>query len=262
MRFLRKTKSEEQQPSKSNQVVKPPEKIIKQPSSIAVPPPDQKTTFGEDEKQSAGLFNRFQKKTPETERAKKGSKIKTIIGKTVAVNGEISGGEEVLVEGKVEGDIYILSKLSIGISGSVKGKIEAQEIRVAGKSNGEIKATNKIEVAATGDVDGQINTPRLIVLEGAALKGKISTSKSSSIREKERLKNLDIKVAEKVPEKIPEKVPEKVSEKKAEPVPSSNDASKNDVEPVPKMTKDQASEPPLFSKIKEIETKKPLKNKK
>lgn len=178
MSFFKKSKAEEKREPKSD--VKPPdEKVPPLPEKkSAVPPPPQVTSSKEDKlkSQGRGFLNRFQGSASDQENPLM-QQFSTRIGKTVTVTGEISGGEDVLVEGKVNGDIFIMSKLSIGISGAVNGKIEAQEVRISGKSTGEILARQKLDIASTGDVDGQLKTPRIIVEEGARLKSKIETSK-------------------------------------------------------------------------------------
>jgi len=200
MSFFRKSKPDEQPQPKPEKTVGKPMEIKGKPERrvISTDKPQMHPPLKTDEKsQSARLFNRFQKKEKAAEKSYDGEK--TVIGKTVAVIGEISGGEEVFVEGRVEGDIYILSKLNIGISGFVAGRIEAQEVRILGKIKGEIKASNRIEIAMTGDVIGMMKTPRIIVSEGASMKGKINTKKPPILTDKKELPIPETKV--KQPEK-------------------------------------------------------------
>jgi cytoskeletal protein CcmA (bactofilin family) len=95
----------------------------------------------------------------------------TIIGKTVTVKGEIIGSEQLVVEGTVEGRISIETSVLIREGGLVKANVDANMINVAGGVIGNIVVKDKIEIVSGGYVLGDIRTPRLIVNDGASVKG-------------------------------------------------------------------------------------------
>jgi cytoskeletal protein CcmA (bactofilin family) len=97
----------------------------------------------------------------------------TIIGKTVTVKGEILGSEQLVVEGTVEGRISIETTVLIREGGLVKADVDANNINIAGGVVGNIVVKDKIEIVSGGYVLGDIRTPRLIVNDGASVKGTI-----------------------------------------------------------------------------------------
>ena len=97
----------------------------------------------------------------------------TIIGKTVTIKGEILGSEQLVVEGRVEGRIMIDTTVLIRESGLVKADVDANDINIAGGVVGIIAVKDKIEIVSGGYVLGDIRTPRLIINDGASVKGTI-----------------------------------------------------------------------------------------
>ncbi|NBR71498.1 MAG: polymer-forming cytoskeletal protein [Verrucomicrobia bacterium] len=97
----------------------------------------------------------------------------TIIGKTVTVKGEILGTEQLVVEGTVEGRIMIETSVFIREGGLVKADVDANIINVAGGVVGNISVKDKIEIVSGGYVLGDIRAPRLIINDGASVKGTI-----------------------------------------------------------------------------------------
>jgi cytoskeletal protein CcmA (bactofilin family) len=97
----------------------------------------------------------------------------TIIGKTVTVKGEILGSEQLVAEGTVEGRITIETTVLIREGGLVKADVDANNINIAGGVVGNIVVKDKIEIVSGGYVLGDIRTPRLIVNDGASVKGTI-----------------------------------------------------------------------------------------
>ena len=94
-----------------------------------------------------------------------------VIGPKTVVKGEISGEEDVIVEGSVEGQIKISRDLRIGPNGVVKATIEAQSIVVSGEVHGDCTAATKVEIQSTGRLVGNIRAPRIMIAEGAVFRG-------------------------------------------------------------------------------------------
>src|SRR5205814_2426088 len=96
------------------------------------------------------------------------------IGKSVVIKGELSGSEDLYVDGQVEGSISLKSNsLTVGPNGSVKASVAAKGVVVQGKLEGNIQASDRVELRKSAVVTGDIATQRISIEEGAYLKGKI-----------------------------------------------------------------------------------------
>jgi len=96
------------------------------------------------------------------------------IGKTLVIKGEITGSEALYIDGRVEGKIVMPeSRVTIGRNGKVDASIQARELVVMGKVNGNIQCSDRVDIRAEGAVAGDIVTARITVEDGAALKGGI-----------------------------------------------------------------------------------------
>src|SRR5579862_5099159 len=96
------------------------------------------------------------------------------IGRTLVIKGEISGSEALYIDGKIEGKITMPeSRVTIGRNGKVDASIQAREVVVMGKVTGNIECSDRVDIRAEGSVHGDISTARISVEDGAALKGGI-----------------------------------------------------------------------------------------
>ena len=96
------------------------------------------------------------------------------IGKSVVIKGELSGSEDLYVDGVVEGSIALKNNsLTVGQSGQVKASVDAKGIVVQGKLEGNVTASERVELRKSAIVTGDITTQRIAIEEGAYLKGKI-----------------------------------------------------------------------------------------
>jgi cytoskeletal protein CcmA (bactofilin family) len=101
------------------------------------------------------------------------------IGKSIIFKGELTGDEDLEIDGNVEGDIKLPSHvLTVGPHGRVKAEITAKCVQVVGHVAGNVNATERVEVEATGIVEGDISAPRLLVQEGAVVNGAIKMTKA------------------------------------------------------------------------------------
>src|SRR5437016_4237188 len=82
-----------------------------------------------------------------------------IIAAKTVIKGEITGDEDVVVEGNVEGQIRITRDLRVGANGSVKATVEAQSIIVSGELIGDCTAASRVEIQSTGRLTGNIRAP-------------------------------------------------------------------------------------------------------
>jgi cytoskeletal protein CcmA (bactofilin family) len=96
------------------------------------------------------------------------------IGKSITIKGDLSGNEDLVVEGNVEGRIELPNnQLTIGSNGNVKADVSAKSVVVVGKVAGNVTGVERVQIEATGSVQGDVRTPRLVVQEGATLNGSV-----------------------------------------------------------------------------------------
>jgi cytoskeletal protein CcmA (bactofilin family) len=94
-----------------------------------------------------------------------------VIGPKTVLKGDITGEEDVLVLGTVEGTIRIGRDLRVGPEGCVKATVSAQSVVVAGEIVGDCQAAQRVHLEASGKLTGNIRAPRVIIVEGATFKG-------------------------------------------------------------------------------------------
>lgn len=96
------------------------------------------------------------------------------IGKSVVIKGELSGSEDLYVDGQVEGTIELRgNSLTVGPNGKIKARVSAKNIAIQGSVEGTVSATERVELRKSAVVNGDIVTQRIAVEEGAFFKGKI-----------------------------------------------------------------------------------------
>ncbi|MFQ5740035.1 MAG: polymer-forming cytoskeletal protein [Acidobacteriota bacterium] len=103
-----------------------------------------------------------------------GLKDRAMIGPSILVRGDLSGEEDLLVQGRVEGKIDLKKyNVTIGETGRVKADIYARTISVEGELDGNLFGEEKIIIRRTGKVKGNLVTPRVNLEDGAKFKGSI-----------------------------------------------------------------------------------------
>jgi cytoskeletal protein CcmA (bactofilin family) len=96
------------------------------------------------------------------------------IGKSVIIKGELSGSEDLTIEGQVEGKIELRQNvLTIGPNGKIKAQVFAKTIVVQGEVHGNISASERIDIRDNGSVDGDLSSPRVSIADGAHFRGSI-----------------------------------------------------------------------------------------
>jgi cytoskeletal protein CcmA (bactofilin family) len=96
------------------------------------------------------------------------------IGRTVVIKGELTAAEALYIDGRIEGKINMPDhRVTIGRNGSVQANINARDVVVMGKVNGNIECTDRVDIRSEGSVTGDVSTIRLSVEEGAVMKGGI-----------------------------------------------------------------------------------------
>ena len=104
------------------------------------------------------------------------------IGKSVQIKGELTGNEDLTIEGKFDGKIILKDHtLTIGANGHITAEINAKAVNVVGEVIGNITADDRVEVAATGSMQGDIAAPRVVLADGARFKGSIDMEPKASM---------------------------------------------------------------------------------
>jgi cytoskeletal protein CcmA (bactofilin family) len=101
------------------------------------------------------------------------------LGPSLHVKGEISGNEDLVIDGSVEGLVQLDErKLTVGASAKVTADIIAREVVVYGTVKGNLRAKDRIEIKKDGSVNGDLTTARIMIEDGAYFKGSIEIDKS------------------------------------------------------------------------------------
>lgn len=100
------------------------------------------------------------------------------IGKSVIIKGELSGSEDLYIDGQVEGSIELSgNRLIIGPHGQVRANVNAKGVVVQGKLDGNIRASERAELTKSAVAVGDIVAQRVAIEEGAYFKGKVDIQK-------------------------------------------------------------------------------------
>ena len=101
------------------------------------------------------------------------------IGQGVVVEGRIISSQDLRIDGRVEGTIEVGDHgLTVGARAAVKANLVAKSILISGTVIGNVTATDRLDLQATGSVEGDISTPRLVMVDGAVVKGRVDANGS------------------------------------------------------------------------------------
>jgi cytoskeletal protein CcmA (bactofilin family) len=104
------------------------------------------------------------------------------IGKSLVVQGKVISTEDLTIDGRVKGTIELGDhSLTIGVGATVEADLVAQRITICGAVTGNVLANENVDLRATGSVDGDISTPRLVMAEGATIKGRVDASGKKAV---------------------------------------------------------------------------------
>jgi len=104
-----------------------------------------------------------------------------VVGKSIVIKGELSGNEDLVVEGAVDGTITLTdNNLVVGADGRVNANLFARSVTITGRVEGDVSATERVEITATGSLKGNIRSPRLVINDGAFFQGSVEMKKVAS----------------------------------------------------------------------------------
>ena len=103
------------------------------------------------------------------------------VGKSVKFQGTLTSSEDMTIDGHVEGTIDIQDNaLTIGPDADIKADIVASTVTIHGTVTGNVRAKQKVDIKSTGRVEGNLFTPRLVMADGAVVRGRVDTSNDQS----------------------------------------------------------------------------------
>ena len=114
------------------------------------------------------------RQTDEAPSRKPGSPQRAAIGRSIKIRGEVSGDEDLLVQGEVEGSVALgKHQVTVGDDGRVKASIAARLVIVEGRVEGDVTAEEQVILRASARVEGDIAAPRVVIEDGARFRGSV-----------------------------------------------------------------------------------------
>ncbi|MBT3048279.1 MAG: polymer-forming cytoskeletal protein [Candidatus Thiodiazotropha sp.] len=114
------------------------------------------------------------RRSPENFESKTRVREAAVIGPSIQINGDLSGEEDLIIQGKVSGTIQLREKsLTVGKQGQVDANVLAHSIIIEGKVNGDLYGSERVSIRNTGNVNGNIVSPKVSLDEGCRFKGSI-----------------------------------------------------------------------------------------
>ncbi len=105
----------------------------------------------------------------------------TLIGKSVSIRGELTGSEDLFLDGKFDGTVTLTgSRLTVGPNSHITGEINVRDVIVLGLVEGNIHATGRIELRQSAVVNGDIYAGRLSIEESASVRGRVELTGNAS----------------------------------------------------------------------------------
>jgi cytoskeletal protein CcmA (bactofilin family) len=100
------------------------------------------------------------------------------IGKSLVIKGEVTGSESLYIDGRVEGSITLAgNRVTVGRNGVVNANVSAREIVVLGKVRGNLTASDRVDIRTEGSLTGDVVAQRISIEDGAFFKGGIDIRK-------------------------------------------------------------------------------------
>jgi cytoskeletal protein CcmA (bactofilin family) len=107
------------------------------------------------------------------------------IGKSLVIKGEVTGSESLYIDGRVEGSINLSgNRVTVGRNGVVAANINAREIVVLGKVRGNLTASDRVDIRSDGSLTGDVVAARISIEDGAYFKGGIDIRKAGQGQQK------------------------------------------------------------------------------
>ena len=107
------------------------------------------------------------------------------IGRSVVIKGEVTGSESLYIDGRIEGTVSFADhRVTVGRNGVVAANIAAREVVIMGKVTGNIECSDRVDIRSEGSLTGDIVSQRISVEDGALLRGSVQLTPSESKQDK------------------------------------------------------------------------------
>jgi cytoskeletal protein CcmA (bactofilin family) len=147
---------------------------------------------------AAPSFEASPRPTPPAPAAPSASGEQATIGKSLVIKGEVTGSESLYIDGKVEGSISLPgNRVTVGRNGQVSANISAREVVVLGKVRGNVNASDRVDIRSEGSLTGDVAAQRISIEDGAFFKGGIDIRKPGSNEKTSEAKSSSNAAAEK-----------------------------------------------------------------
>lgn len=109
---------------------------------------------------------------PESPRPATGTQERATIGRSITIRGEVSGDEDLLIQGRIDGSVDLKEQsVTVGREGRVKADITGRVVTVEGEVEGNLKAQEQVVLRNSARVEGDITAPRVVLEDGASFRG-------------------------------------------------------------------------------------------
>ena len=104
------------------------------------------------------------------------------MGSTIRIQGTVTSGEEILLEGELAGNLELDQRLTIAAKGKVEADIKAKEVIIGGSVKGNVDASERITLRAGANLVGDVKTAGIVIEDGAYFKGGIDITRPAVIK--------------------------------------------------------------------------------
>jgi cytoskeletal protein CcmA (bactofilin family) len=105
----------------------------------------------------------------------------------LVIKGELTGAESLYIDGRIEGSINVAEhRVTVGRNGTVAANINAREVVIMGKVKGNIQCSDRLDIRSEGSLTGDVITQRISVEDGAILKGSVQVRSAEASKQQAR----------------------------------------------------------------------------
>ena len=125
------------------------------------------------------------------------------IGRSIVIKGEVSGSESLYVDGRIEGTLTFKDhRVTVGRNGVVQANISAKEVVIMGKVTGNVDCSDRVDIRSEGSLTGDIHGRRISVEDGALLRGSVQLTPAEQKQEKSAEQKQEKSVATETPKAL------------------------------------------------------------